>query len=255
MDFLDTTTFKGPDFEKTRHLDIKVFFKPTDTHALLHRTSHHPTHTFQGLVRSQILRFKRICTQASDFEVATKILFSALRKRAYTRTLLRKCFKTYAIRNTQPNVPVIPLVTSLSSSEQKMSRVFRNNFKVGLGQNPYFQPYKLITAYKRSPNLKDILVRAKVPTPRNCTKTSIQHLFKQHKFVQNLKNKQVFPVEPTGHIHSHNCVYLISCKLCQTRFLGVPKKALISVLCQYRFQSYAQSPKVGIPVPVLCPKS
>lgn len=45
--FLDTVTFKGQEFDKTRVLDTKVFFKPTDTHALLHRKSYHPKHTLR----------------------------------------------------------------------------------------------------------------------------------------------------------------------------------------------------------------
>lgn len=35
IDFLDTTIYKGPSFESNRNLDIKVFFKETDTHALI----------------------------------------------------------------------------------------------------------------------------------------------------------------------------------------------------------------------------
>ncbi|KAI2647985.1 hypothetical protein H4Q32_026593 [Labeo rohita] len=49
IDFLDTTVFKGPNFPVTHHLDLKVFFKETDTHALLHYRSHHPRHTFRGI--------------------------------------------------------------------------------------------------------------------------------------------------------------------------------------------------------------
>lgn len=35
-----TVTFKDPDFNNTGTLDIKVYFKETDTHALLHRSFH-----------------------------------------------------------------------------------------------------------------------------------------------------------------------------------------------------------------------
>lgn len=47
IDFLDTTIYKGPTFEIDNKLDIKVFFKSTDTHALLHKTSYHPKHTLE----------------------------------------------------------------------------------------------------------------------------------------------------------------------------------------------------------------
>ena len=37
VDFLDVTIYKGTHFETSGYLDYKVFFKPTDTHQLLHR--------------------------------------------------------------------------------------------------------------------------------------------------------------------------------------------------------------------------
>lgn len=60
IDSLDTTTFKGPNFLNNHGLDVKVFFKQTDTHVLLFKTSFHPKHTFAGLITSQLLRFHRI---------------------------------------------------------------------------------------------------------------------------------------------------------------------------------------------------
>lgn len=53
MNFLDITTYKGPDFPRTGLLDTKVYFKETDTYQLLFKTSFHPRHTFRGLVKSQ----------------------------------------------------------------------------------------------------------------------------------------------------------------------------------------------------------
>jgi hypothetical protein len=90
IDFLDVTIFKGPNLKSNNTLDTKVYFKPTDTHQLLHKASFHPKHTFSGILKSQILRFFRICSQKSDFEHAVSILFKALRKRGYSARFLRK---------------------------------------------------------------------------------------------------------------------------------------------------------------------
>ena len=89
IDFLDVTIFKGSNLTKNKTLDTKVFFKPTDTHQLLHKASFHPKHTFPGILKSQILRFFRICTQKSDFDEACFVLFKALRKRGYSARFLR----------------------------------------------------------------------------------------------------------------------------------------------------------------------
>ena len=89
INFLDVTVFKGPRFHKSGVLDTKVYFKPTDTHELLHKSSFHPKHTFKGILKSQITRFKKICNNKEDFENSCNILFSSLTHRGYSRTFLR----------------------------------------------------------------------------------------------------------------------------------------------------------------------
>ena len=89
IDFLDVTVYKGPRTNETGILDTKVFFKPTDTHQLLNKSSFHPKHTFSGILKSQIIRFYRICSQFKDFEDACTTLFVALRKRGYSSRFLR----------------------------------------------------------------------------------------------------------------------------------------------------------------------
>ena len=89
IDFLDVTVFKGSRFEKDNILDTKVYFKPTDTHQLLHKLSFHPKHTFSGIVKSQFLRYNRICNNQADFEEACSILIKSLRSRGYSKRFLR----------------------------------------------------------------------------------------------------------------------------------------------------------------------
>lgn len=57
---LDTTVFFNHINQSQKTIFTKVYFKPTDTHALLHKHSYHPKHTFRGIVKSQIIRFHRI---------------------------------------------------------------------------------------------------------------------------------------------------------------------------------------------------
>ena len=72
VDFLDTTIYKTPDPSSDDHdtLCTRVFFKQTDTHQLLHKNSFHPRHTFTGVLKAQLLRFKRISTSFSDYNNA-----------------------------------------------------------------------------------------------------------------------------------------------------------------------------------------
>ena len=61
-EFLDTLVYKKPIGIDESELCTRVFFKPTDTHQLLFGSSCHPRHTTRGILKSQILRFKRIST-------------------------------------------------------------------------------------------------------------------------------------------------------------------------------------------------
>ncbi|GAA6093873.1 uncharacterized protein LOC105358296 isoform X1 [Tachysurus ichikawai] len=97
-----TTTYKSNNFNTKGKLDIKVFFKETDSHALLHGDSYHPKHTFRGIIKAQLIHFRRICTQRHDFEKAKKVLFNALRRRGYTGGFLRSVYTT---RRRDPQHP------------------------------------------------------------------------------------------------------------------------------------------------------
>ena len=102
IDFLDVTIFKGQRFTKDNILDTKVYFKPTDTHQLLHKQSYHPKHTFRGIIKSQIIRYHRICNNKTDFDNACTILFKSLTRRGYSSRLLRT-IKTETLLKLKPN--------------------------------------------------------------------------------------------------------------------------------------------------------
>lgn len=135
--FLDTTVFRGDSLQNSSTLKIKVYFKDTDTHSLLHKLSFHPRHTFKGIIKSQLIRFHRICTEKEDFQEATGILFYALRNRGYSRRFLRH-IKSTTINYIKTSAPearlldplhVIPLITTYSSQSQYINREIKRLFK------------------------------------------------------------------------------------------------------------------------------
>ena len=90
VDFLDLTIYKGSKFISSGYLDSKVYFKPTDSHQLLHTNSFHPKHTFPGIVKSQILRYHRNCSDHIEFDKACALLEKALIPRGYKKSLFKK---------------------------------------------------------------------------------------------------------------------------------------------------------------------
>ncbi len=57
IEFLDTQVFIRRENTEKWQLGTRVYFKPTDTQALLHKSSYHPKHTFKGIIKSQLIKF------------------------------------------------------------------------------------------------------------------------------------------------------------------------------------------------------
>ena len=90
IEFLDTYIYKHTEPDGTCTLQTKIHFKTTDTHQLLHRSSFHPSHTFNSIIRSQFIRFKRISSSFLDFQEASSVLIKVLRQRGYSHSKLLK---------------------------------------------------------------------------------------------------------------------------------------------------------------------
>jgi hypothetical protein len=161
VDFLDTTIFKYEN-ETNITLQSKVFFKKTDTHQLLHATSFHPPHTIPGILKSQVIRFKRLSSFKHDFDTTCNILFQVLCKRGYNRRLLRKTkhdiwFSYNSKKNDDAGKPLLPIVIPYSPISAHLVR----EWKRILAQSHKFKDFRTIAAYTKHKNLKQLLTRSK----------------------------------------------------------------------------------------------
>ena len=236
MNFLDVTTFKGPDFNTTGRLDTKVFFKPTDSHALLHYSSFHPKHTFTGIIKSQLIRFKRICSRPEDYTLATQTLLQALNKRGYSRSLLRKVRKnmnntrTSAQKDRFKNKRIVPFVAAYSPYTTQAIRRAKKHFEDTMTGTSLAHNMEIIPAYKRNPNLRDILVRAKLPlpsarpvSPGRCRTATNPTTKNTHLIQRNITMKHC------------NCIYKINCRRCKKIYVGETRNSLSARLSSHKY--------------------
>ena len=94
------------------------FFKRTATHQLLHAKSFHPRQTTRGILKSQIIRFKRISSNKLEFDYACRTLFQVIRERGYSRSLCRRLKREIWFSNEysiykfkrKTDRPIFPLV-------------------------------------------------------------------------------------------------------------------------------------------------
>lgn len=163
INFLDTTIFT----EKGQ-LKHTVYCKPTDTHQLLHRNSYHPPHTFNGILKSQLIRYKRICCDFNRYLDTCKILFKSLKNRGYNFHRMKTLAKQ--IWNENQNKPktsnkkeIFPLIGDYHGINKKILDQNKNI----LQKNPKFANHSILKAFRANPNLKQILTRSRFPPKNN----------------------------------------------------------------------------------------
>ncbi|KAL2076761.1 hypothetical protein ACEWY4_027643 [Coilia grayii] len=234
VDFLDTTTFKGPNFPTKGTLDVRVYFKETDTHALLHKHSFHPEHTFGGIIKSQLTRFQRICTLREHFSQAKHTLFKALRSRGYGKAFLKTTFKEWEEDRGATDAPsqrstvnrIIPLTIPFSPGAPQLAHLLKRNFLNILGNFPVV---RVVTSFRRNKNLRDILVSS---TLRKREKK--EKVITERRIANNYTKAEGFFLEKAT-LNQNNCVYLITCRKCKKQYVGQTKNSARSRLHNHSY--------------------
>jgi hypothetical protein len=167
ISFLDTNIYKRIQ-NGFCTLQTRIFFKATDTHQLLHTQSFHPRHCTGGILKSQLLRFKRISSSKEDFDSACRTLFEVLVTRGYAKRLLRKMKTDIWHKNSLPtkreeagkqtSKQIFPIVVKYDSVGEALSRAWRQV----LGEHSLLKNFRLISAYKIHKSLRRILVQSKI---------------------------------------------------------------------------------------------
>ena len=159
--FFQKTKKHNPD--GTCILHTKVFFKPTDTHQLLHRSSFHPAHTFKSIVRSQFIRFKRISTSFYDYQQASSTLIRFLSSRGYTLPSLLKIKRhiwnnyTPSTQSTNPPLELIPIITFFDTHHACINQAW----KTIIESNYILQSARTLSTFCKHRTLRNHLVKGK----------------------------------------------------------------------------------------------
>ena len=86
--FLDTKVYKGERFAKQSILDIKTYFKATETFQYTHFSSCHPPGVKKGFIKGEGLRLLRTNSSKAAFKTAIKNFKANLIERGYPETLV-----------------------------------------------------------------------------------------------------------------------------------------------------------------------
>lgn len=205
VNFLDITWYKGDRFRNENILDHKVYFKKTDTHSLLHHESSHPQHTFTGIVKSQILRYYRLCNNPQDFEQATNILIRHLTKyRGYKNKRM-----LYRLKKDMLQKYINDKTTNGHTNEHQCNTLTTNN-----------------TTNNSNNNMNTIVPLTNTQTGSMTTcnnrnnKCGIHDQICQTHHITSHSNTNKFKI--IGHMEcsSKNIIYMIECSKCHIQYVG-----------------------------------
>ncbi len=256
--FLDALIYKHNNTLQTR-----PYFKPTDTHQLLHTDSYHPSHTFKGLLKSQLIRFKRLSSTQADYYMACKILFSSLKHRGYAHYLLRKTqydvWHNHVDKSNNNNTPsssssnnnnnnnnnsnnsndkLLPIIVDYC----KLGAELAKDYKTILNNNSFTTNLKLVSAYTNGKNLKQLLVRSKLESDRTgafwccdqprCLTCRLHSCRTAH--FPSTKNNKDFNIRDNIYCSSSNLIYVITCQKCKLQYVGETGRSLRDRLTDHR---------------------
>ena len=257
VSFLDTQVKLQGDGTITTDL----YTKPTDSNNYLMYTSAHPTHCKKGIPLGQFLRIRRICTEREDFVKQSVDKGKHFIRRGYPTDLVVKAFKkalqmdrSSLLRPPEPKDKANEsniLVTSYNPGFQGLKTVVQENWDI-LGKScatREIHKKRVLTSFRRPKNLRDALVRAKLPktkpadntvtpggTPCNpCNTKSCRYCPRLNK-----TGHITCPVTKRSYITRHNItckssnlIYCLTCKTCGIQYVGQTKNRLMD-----RFQAH-----------------
>lgn len=173
--FLDTIVFKGKRFQSENILDFKPYTKPSELFQYIHRGSAHPKSVFSGLIKGELMRFVRTATNKEDYLLRASLFKEKLLLRGYTMCEFEQAFSQvqHELRSIyfkekdtlhKKDAPLVFTTTHnphLRGYYQALTRSWRYIENSERLRNVF--PQKPILAYRRGKNLRDSLVRARLP--------------------------------------------------------------------------------------------
>ena len=258
-------------------ISTDLYTKPTDKHQHLLYSSCHPLHTKKAIPFSLALHLRRICSTDATFHTRTAQLTTYLLKRGYNRNFVNKQIRRAAdiprqltLQTKDINKPKrIPFITTFNPSLPHISHIIKKHFNLLLSSNrckSVFQ-HPPVVAFRRSPNLRDLLVTAKLPfnstnpqlpsgsfrCGKNCaTCPYISHGLTTCTFFSTGETR---PIKSNLTCETKNLIYMIQCNRCNLQYIGATKQRLKDRLVNTAVPQITLTINLNLPQPqnISCP--
>ena len=226
-----------------RVLETDLYCKSTDTYQYLQKSSCHPWHVKKAIPYGQALRIRRICLDEKKFRRRSEELIGWLVDRGYKEDFVRKQVDCACIldraellnqesRCSEEKKDHIPLVVTFHPALNELRDIV-NRFHAMLDASEEHKRVfkeKPLVAFRRAPNLKDSLVRAKLPKLQiegikgcfRCGKSRCQvcsFMSEGNSFRCSVSGRE-YTINSSFTCDSSGVVYVLGCKVCGKQYIG-----------------------------------
>lgn len=94
--------------------------------------------------------------------------------------------------------------------------------------------HNITAAYKRRKNLRDYLVKAKLPSLIKEKQEKEQNFLNPNRWVKNKSTGDKFYINEQTNLETKNCVYL-TCAICEMKYVGETGNTLARRFYQYKY--------------------
>jgi len=227
----------------TLSLYFRVYTKPTNTFCYLDTKSNHPKHIFKNIIKSTLIRYRRICSSLSDFLYFASIVSRQFQKRGYDLNSINKTIRMvanldrlnlikYKERNKKFDENTFIFKTEFDKNIVNINEIIKNSFSSlkNISDLDFLSNKNLKIINSTQNNLISLLVHnLKFP---NIIKNSFKKcenkncntcLFANLNISIPLNNNFNLPIINDSTCSSKNAIYIIQCKLCNCFYIGQTK--------------------------------
>jgi hypothetical protein len=240
-------------------IETDLYRKETDRNMYLLPSSCHPPSCTKNIPFSLCLRIVRICSKPEDRERQFLNLKALMESREYSENMINRAIdrargipRKIALRRVLSRQTDRRPVFALTYDPRlpDIQSIQAKHWRSMVSQDPYLsevlkQPP--LTAYRRQKNIRDHLIRAKVPTDpklhperkqrgmkkcgKNCTACPYIREVKSLRI-----NKNEWKINQSLNCEISNCVYLIECRKdnCDMKYVGETKRIIKFRLADHR---------------------
>ena len=225
-------------------IQTDVYSKPTDSHLYLPPSSAHPKHVFKAIPFGVASRLRRNCSEDIFLNKRLEEYKGYLVDQGYPAELVSREFSIAAStpRNDllktkiRESKKIFPFVLTYNPNLPPLNGLIKKHFHFLLSSpklKELFPPKSIISSFRRSKNLKEILAPSKcrkgpsqsVPTAGcfTCNKTRCnlcKNFFVNSQTFSSAQTGKTYFVRQKFSCNSSNVIYLVHCKKCNLQYVG-----------------------------------